>query len=166
MGEANDRAVVDEAPEFRATRERTEEEDRELAYKELHRILAQEAQDYWMGVDLTSEEPEGWAEVDLEEVTNLRTELLREAETIINGDRNNHYGPPDQDFTRTAGVLNALGYRAPDGGPLEAHDVAILQMAVKLSRLMWSPGQRDHWVDLAGYSACGHEAFELNRDRG
>jgi Domain of unknown function (DUF6378) len=88
---------------------------------------------------------------------NLRAEILDEAKVLICGDRNSQYGPPAQDFRRTADVLNSLGYRGPGGRELEAHDVAVIISAVKLSRIMWSPGKRDHWVDLAGYAACGYE---------
>lgn len=90
-------------------------------------------------------------------MTPPRATLLDEAKKIITGDRNNSYGPPTQDFTRTAGILTALGYRTEGGGPIKPHDVAIMVIAVKLSRLMWSPDKRDSWVDLAGYAACGHE---------
>jgi hypothetical protein len=88
-----------------------------------------------------------------------RSALLAEANDIITGDRNNVYGEPTQDFQRTAGVLNALGYRV-NGNELAPHDVAIIISSVKLSRLMWSPGKRDNWVDLAGYAACGYECTE------
>jgi len=86
-----------------------------------------------------------------------RADALEEAKGLITGDRNNAYGPPTQDFARTAGALNAYGYRGPNGRELRAHDVAIMIMAVKLSRLMWTPKKRDHWVDVAGYAGCGYE---------
>lgn len=86
-----------------------------------------------------------------------RADVLDEARGLITGDRNNTYGPPMQDFTRTAGALSAYGYRGPGGRELQAHDVAIFVMAVKLSRLMWTPAKRDSWVDIAGYSGCGYE---------
>ena len=89
-----------------------------------------------------------------------RASILHEAEELICGDRNNSYGPPTQDFSRTAGVLNALGYRSPSGD-IRPHDVAIFVAAVKLSRLMWSAGKRDNWTDLAGYAACGHECVVM-----
>jgi len=94
---------------------------------------------------------------------SYRVSVLREAEDAITGDRNNSYGPPTQDFARTAGVLNALGYSAPNG-PLQPHDVAIMIAAVKLSRLMWSPDKKDSWIDLAGYAACGFECVVENRN--
>jgi hypothetical protein len=86
-----------------------------------------------------------------------RSELLDEAKGLITGDRNNTYGDPIQDFRRTADSLNAYGYRGPDGRRLLPHDVAIIIMAVKISRLCWTPGKRDSWADIAGYAGCGYE---------
>ena len=86
-----------------------------------------------------------------------REEVLDTAKHLIMGDRNNQYGPPTQDFQRTADILNAMGYRGIGGRLLVSHDVALLITAVKMSRLVWSPEVMDHWIDMAGYAACGHE---------
>lgn len=90
-----------------------------------------------------------------------RASALREAERLITGDRNSQYGPPTQDFSRTADLLNALGYRRVDADDrvhdIVMSDVAIMVSMVKISRLMHSRGKRDSWVDLAGYAACGYE---------
>jgi hypothetical protein len=106
-----------------------------------------------------------------QERKSLRAELLEEANSLVNGDRNNAYGPPHQDFQRTADMLTAMGfrfgdYRDGDDARIEAHHVAMILAAVKLSRLAWSPDKRDSWVDLAGYAACGHEAYELTKEAG
>lgn len=104
--------------------------------------------------------PDDWefSEVDLPSLgTSPRQSALDEARALITGDRNNSYGPPTQDFQRSADALNAYGYRGPEGRLLQAHDVAVLIMSVKLSRLMWTPAKRDHWVDIAGYAGCGYE---------
>lgn len=85
-----------------------------------------------------------------------RAKLLDEAKHLIVGDRNNQYGPPTQDFRRSADALNALGFRAPSG-ELMPHDIAILVMVIKLSRLMWMPDKSDSWLDIAGYAGCGWE---------
>lgn len=98
-------------------------------------------------------------EIEDQEKTE-RQKLLQETESLVSGDRNNQYGPPHQDFSRTAGMLNALGFRL-NGEPLRAHNIAMILSSVKLSRLVWSPDKRDNWVDLAGYAACGWEAHEL-----
>jgi len=103
---------------------------------------------------------------DNSEEISPRASLLDEAKALVTGDRNNSYGPPTQDFTRTAGTLNAYGYRGPNGRELLAHDVAIMVMAVKISRLMWTPGKRDSWADIAGYSGCGYECATEEARRG
>ncbi len=96
-----------------------------------------------------------------------RAELLDEAKRLTTGDRNIQYGSPTQDFERTAAILNAMGYAkaSPRDGfvQIEPHDVALMVAAVKMSRLAWSPEKRDSWVDLAGYAACGHEAYVNNQ---
>lgn|SRR5512146_1170021 len=101
--------------------------------------------------------------------TSPRADALDEAKQLITGDRNNAYGPPWQDFARSAGALNAYGYRGPDGRNLESHDIAIMIDTVKTSRLMWTPTKRDSWVDKAGYAGCGYECAlhdeELRRNR-
>jgi hypothetical protein len=76
--------------------------------------------------------------------------MLREAEALVDGDRNAQYGDPRQDFQRTAAMWSA--YLGVEVAP---HDVAALMAILKISRIRWSPAKRDSWVDLAGYAACG-----------
>jgi hypothetical protein len=83
---------------------------------------------------------------------NPRTEILQTAEQLVNGDRNNQHGDPTQDFTRTAQM-----WQAYLGTPLKAHDVAAMMALLKLSRISWNPQNKDSWIDLAGYAACGWE---------
>lgn len=86
-----------------------------------------------------------------------RAEILNEAKGLILGDRNAQYGQPTQDFERSAAILNAQGYSGPGGRPIVMHDVALIVIAIKLSRLVWTPGKRDSWADIAGYVGCGWE---------
>ena len=90
-----------------------------------------------------------------------RESALLEAIGLVTGDRNAAYGPPTQDFDRTAAALTAMGYRRIDPGdkilPIAPHDVAVMVMQVKISRLMSTPTKRDSWVDIAGYAGCGYE---------
>ena len=81
---------------------------------------------------------------------NHRRELLLGAEALVNGDRNVAYGDPRADFQRTATMWSA--YLGVEVAP---HDVAALMALLKLSRIRWSPGKQDSWMDLAGYAACG-----------
>lgn len=88
-----------------------------------------------------------------------RAEILDEAKQLILGDRNAQYGPPTQDFDRSAQILNAMHYTGPGGRPIQMHDVALIVIAIKMSRLVWTPGKRDSWADIAGYVGCGWECI-------
>lgn len=95
-----------------------------------------------------------------------RAFCLREAEALITNDRNNAYGPPDQDFTRTAEMWKAMGYVrvAADGETvfdMTPVDVARMMIALKLSRSVWMD-KGDNWIDIAGYAACGYEVGNDN----
>lgn len=85
-----------------------------------------------------------------------RASVLDEARQLITGDRNNAYGPPTQDFDRTAAMASAFGFMV-NGQPLKGHHVAVFMILLKVSRLAWTPGKRDSWTDAAGYAGCGYE---------
>ncbi|UDG78729.1 hypothetical protein SEA_INDYLU_27 [Microbacterium phage IndyLu] len=87
-----------------------------------------------------------------------RETILREANRIIHGDRQQDYGPPVDSFTRLAEALNlVLRPKLREGVELDAVDAAVLMIAMKLSRLAGGDRKDDTWVDLAGYSALGAE---------
>lgn len=100
-----------------------------------------------------------------------RASVLNEARDLITGDRNAQYGPPTQDFRRTADLLNALGYRRIDADGetikrIEATDVGLMMIQLKMSRVMHSRGKRDHYVDIAGYAGCAYECSAEESDNG
>lgn len=76
-------------------------------------------------------------------------DILEEALRITKGDRNASYGPPDQDFQRTAKMWSVI-----KGVEFEAREVALFMIALKLSRETHQR-KRDNWVDIAGYARCG-----------
>lgn len=76
-------------------------------------------------------------------------DVLEEALRITRGDRQAQYGPPDQDFQRTAAMWTAL-----KGVEFTAKEVAMFMIALKLSR-QTHQDKRDNWVDIAGYARCG-----------
>jgi len=85
-----------------------------------------------------------------------RADVLQEAAALITGDRNAQYGSPRDDFGRSVGMWNSLGYRGPGGRELKPSDLSILLICVKLSRATWM-NKRDNWTDIGGYAGCGYE---------
>lgn len=81
-----------------------------------------------------------------------RGEVLNEAMTIINGQREVAYGTPERNFERIA-----IMWTAYKGVVFEQHDVAAMMALLKIARISVSPDRLDHWIDLAGYAACGGE---------
>lgn len=98
------------------------------------------------------------------DIMSNRRSLLNEAADLVDGDRNDQYGDPIDDFSRTAQYWTTYLYsRIRDDSDwlgLEPHDVAVMMTLLKISRLSWSPEKRDHWADLAGYAACGYDCVE------
>jgi hypothetical protein len=91
--------------------------------------------------------------------SHLETEreaLLLEAARIITGDRNTSYDEPFVNFQIIARLWSEYL-----GANISVHDVAVLNILQKVSRIMASPDKRDHWVDIAGYAACGYEALSI-----
>ena len=83
--------------------------------------------------------------------------VLDEAKRLQGGDRQNSYGPPDQDFKRTAKMWEAIlgAYVERDELSIPPAAVSLCMIALKLSRETHQH-KRDNWVDIAGYAKCGH----------
>ena len=75
-------------------------------------------------------------------------DILDEAKRITEGDRQAQYGPPDQDFRRTAMMWSAW-----KGVEFDARDVAVFMILLKCSREKHQR-KRDNRVDIAGYAKC------------
>lgn len=96
------------------------------------------------------------------EALSPRGAILREAEKLITGDRNKNYGNPTENFDTTAALWNAqLGHKLKPGESFTATDVALLMVQLKMARLKTSMSNRDHYLDIAGYIACGWECQEV-----
>ncbi len=79
-----------------------------------------------------------------------------EADRIVAGDRNDSYGRPIDDFSRTAVMWSAILKTR-----VTAEQVAMCMIAVKLSRECNKP-KRDNTVDVCGYAKC---LDQVNVDR-
>jgi Domain of unknown function (DUF6378) len=83
-----------------------------------------------------------------------REEILREAIQCVTKDRNATHGDPEDNFTTIAGFWNTY-LDGRTAGDLTAADVATMMILMKVSRTITSPEHKDHWIDIAGYAACG-----------
>lgn len=83
-----------------------------------------------------------------------RKRILDEASGYVCADRNASYGEPEDNFGNIAAIWNAQGVSI-NGRPVNATDVALMMVGMKLARLKTNPSHRDSWVDGAGYLACG-----------
>jgi hypothetical protein len=84
--------------------------------------------------------------------------VLKEAHTIIYGDREKTYGHPSKNLKTIATMWNAYlkaSYAVNDGvvDELNAKDVACMMILLKTARLANNPDHRDSVVDIAGYAA-------------
>lgn len=91
-----------------------------------------------------------------------RVEALREAATIIAGDRDKQYGGPEENFTRIAKIWSVIL-----STEISAEDVAMMMVGLKVARYASKSGfQPDTWVDIAGYAGCGYEvgSVEISKE--
>lgn len=81
-----------------------------------------------------------------------RLRLLSEAARLINGERDQVYGPPVVNHRRIAALWSAyLDHE------ITASEAAIMLGLVKISRLAASPDHEDSYTDLAAYAAIAWE---------
>jgi hypothetical protein len=89
-----------------------------------------------------------------------RSEVLLEAEGLINGDRNISYGTPTQNFENIGEMWTTfLKHKLKDGEVVSPSDVADLMILLKVARNI-AQKKRDTYVDVAGYAGCGWEAVQ------
>lgn len=103
--------------------------------------------------DLTVRPPEA--------IRDGRKEVLEEALQAVLQDRNATHGDPEDNFTTIANYwttyLRSRGFNVT----IQPVDVAWMMVLVKTSRGAKSPTVKDHYVDAAGYSACGYEVSDI-----
>ncbi len=86
--------------------------------------------------------------------------ILEEAQRLTSVDRQDAYGHPLDDYTRTAELWTALlRHKLKPGESIEWADAIRCMIAVKLSRDVHSMN-RDNMTDTAGYARCRQEAAE------
>lgn len=94
----------------------------------------------------------------MKEITNTRTDILATASTLINGDRQQDYGPPSENFGNIARLWRAyLTSRGNMIHNLDSADVAYLMALLKLARASGTNTTFDTVADMAGYVALAGE---------
>ena len=83
--------------------------------------------------------------------TGGRGKILDQAKEIINGNREQIYGPPEDSFQVIADLWNVY-FEHGVGSELGPKDVAMMMCLLKIARQMHQ-GSEDCLVDLAGYAA-------------
>lgn len=93
----------------------------------------------------------------------IREKILDEAKRCVSQDRNLAYGGPEDNFGIIADLWNPYLVAITKQGvkTLRPHDIAAMNILQKISRVVSSPMKEDHWVDIAGYAACGGECANL-----
>lgn len=90
-----------------------------------------------------------------EETLPARGAILREAETIINGERQGQYGNPEDSFRLIAGFWSAYL-----GCTVSPRQVAEMMVLLKVARQRSGKGKRDNLVDICGYAALAADMEE------
>lgn len=106
-------------------------------------------------------------------MSTTRKDVLDAAERCVNGDREQDYGSPEDNFRTIAKMWSAYLSAAPCMEDLETaitgvvlgpkivnltpYDVAAMLALLKIARIASGHSKADNWVDLAGYAACGGE---------
>jgi hypothetical protein len=84
-----------------------------------------------------------------------REEVLALANEAVMKSRNQDYGDPKDNLGHTADLWSVY-----KGVNFSAADVAMMMVLLKLSRMAKSPQKADHYVDVAGWAACGAECAD------
>ena len=99
------------------------------------------------------------SEIPQETVLQPRVQALREAATIIAGDRDVQYGGPEENFTRIAKIWSVIV-----DAEISPEDVAMMMVGLKVARYASKSGfQPDTWIDIAGYAGCGYEVGSVEK---
>jgi hypothetical protein len=85
--------------------------------------------------------------------------ILDEAAGLVDGDRQDTYGHPADDFSRVTRAAAALGINPAVTAGNSLHH-ALYMMLVKIARLVETPHHHDSIVDIAGYARTYEKVLE------
>ena len=91
--------------------------------------------------------------------TNIRTQIINEAAVLINGDRQEQYGPPAENFKCIADIWNA-----GEDQNVEPWQAALKLAEMKIARLKGPKQSWDSFRDAIGYLALSAELWKGRGD--
>ena len=86
---------------------------------------------------------------------NKRTEILQQAEALVNGNRQSDYGDPSESFQAISEMWSAYL-----GTPVTSRDTCNMMALLKIARLR-NGAHEDSSVDGCGYLALGAEMDDV-----
>lgn len=90
--------------------------------------------------------------------------ILQEADALIHGDRKESYGHCLDEYSRLAELVNPA-LRSKLKAPLEAEDLLLVMVLLKINRHISNPTHRDSKVDASGYIGLIDECQEERKRR-
>ena len=81
-----------------------------------------------------------------------RAEILKKAESLVNGPRAKDYGSAYENHARIAKLWSVILQK-----DITVPQVYQCMIALKLARLVETPAHEDSWIDICGYGALGGE---------
>lgn len=96
-----------------------------------------------------------------------RKEILEAASKAVHAqDAEHDYGKPENNFETIADLWSAYleaAYGEDTIVCLSSRDVAAMMILLKVARVATSK-KADHWIDIAGYAACGGEIDGMHEE--
>ena len=92
---------------------------------------------------------------------DLRGDVLLKAHKVINGERQDTYGTPEDSFRMIADQWRWYLKRQYDTDiVLKAYDVAMMMVLFKICRMFGQEYSEDNYVDACGYLALAGDMYE------
>lgn len=90
--------------------------------------------------------------------SNKRNDILEQAKTIINGERQGTYGNAEDSFQIISDLWGVYLSAAQNNFiDIQPEDVANMMILMKVARNSSGVYKEDNWIDICGYAALGGE---------
>lgn len=88
--------------------------------------------------------------------TMTRSDCLKAALSIVEGEREATYGTPEDSFSTIAAFWRTY-LQGRVAGSIDAADVGVMMMLLKVARISHRKDHLDSYIDAAAYAACAVE---------